>query len=95
MNEKPEKPNRTLLVNEYMDALKEWQALNSQLANFYRRKKIEKIIENIPIYRAADEFLNKRANKINAPLPDVLLGDLAIKYIEMLKKEDQGDEENE
>lgn len=95
MNEKQERPERKILIDEYMDALKEWQALNSQLANFYRRKKIEKIIENIPIYRAADEFLNKRANKINAPLPDVLLSDLAIKYIEMLKEEDQGDEENE
>jgi 2-phosphoglycerate kinase len=80
----------------YLEALKEWRAVEKTLRKLFKEKDILDIINNMKVYETADKFLKERADKANAPLPDVWLSELAEKYLKLLEKEkDEDIEENE
>lgn len=83
INKKETKPE----VEEYFDAYKEWSDLSNELSKLFTDKKILDIAENLKAYKLADKRLIEKANKINAPLPDDLLVDIAHEYLNNLVKE--------
>jgi len=77
-------------AEEYKKAYEKWEAVMNDLENLYNERRVDKIIENLNMYRFADVRFKKIADKYNAPLPDKWITDTANELLKSIAKEEDG-----